>query len=585
MKEGKIDSTEFLKNLESIKKESNEKFRFLGDLTNELIGLQDIEKIYNHIVSSLEKLYPDTIILYNSIDENEIDLKLEMIAGIDNTLLKKVLSIIGFNPIGKKFKLIPFHQKYYKSGEFVGFGGGLADFAGTEFPSIAARAIERLIGLNKIYTIGIKKDEKLLGAIHFFTFNHKEIDDCSFIEVLVRQAGIILEKRFTEMALLESETTFKALFEKAPLGIAYHRMIYDKTGKPIDYYFIEANQSYQLLTGVNPVGKLVTEAFPGIENDPFDWIGTFGKVAKTGQEIRFQQFLQPNHRWYDCVGYQYKPDHFVAAFFEITDKKQIEDAFKDISSGLSVLNEATAGFSDRQTITVFYAEVVRKLKALTGGMTSTLSIYNPSDKNLYVKYADFEPGVVNALIQALGGKKVTEVGFPVSDKWYQQLSVKPISYYNTLTEATFGVVPKIAGTILQKIQGINRFLGIAYFLDNELYGTSLVAFRSDVPNPPDELIHSYAHMVAMGLSKTRAEEQLRQNEEKYRNIFENVQDVYYEASLDGTILEVSPSIQILSEGLFTRKDVIGKSINEFYENIEQRNLLVSTLLEIGRAHV
>ncbi len=582
MKEEKKDSTNYLKNLESLKKESNEKFRFLGDLTNELIGLQDVEKIYHHIVRSLEKLYPDTVILYNSIDENEIELKLETIAGIDSSLLKKALSIIGFNPIGKKFKLITVHQKYYKSGEFVEFAGGLADFAGTEFPSIAARAIERLIGLYKIYTIGIKKDEKLLGAIHFFTFNHKVIDDSSFIEILVKQAGIILEKRFTEMALLESETTFRSLFDKAPLGIAYHRMIYDKTGKPVDYYFIEANQSYQILTGVNPVGKLATEAFPGIENDPFDWIGTFGKVAKTGQEIRFQQFLQPNQRWYDCVGYQYKPDHFVAAFFEITDKKQIEDAFKDISSGLSVLNEATAGFSDRQAITVFYSEVVRKLKAITGGMTSTLSIYNPSDKNLYVKYADFEPGVVNGLIQALGGKKVTEVGFPVSDEWYRQLSVKPISYYSTLTEATFGVVPKIAGAILQKIQGIDRFLGIAYFLDNELYGASMVAFRSNVPDPPDELIHSYAHMVAMGLSKTRAEEQLRQNEEKYRNIFENVQDVYYEASLDGTILEVSPSIQILSEGLYTRKDVIGRSMNEFYENIEQRNLLISALLEHGR---
>ena len=566
----------------TFRKENNEKFRYLSDLTNEIIGLRDIDRIYKVIVDCLEKLYPDSVILYVSIDEKEMETKLETIAGIDNAILKKILSISGFNPIGKKYKLVPSHQDYFRSGEFVEFSGGLSDFVANEFPLMAAHAIEKFLGLNKIYTIGIKKDEKLLGAIHFFTFNQKVIDDSSFIEILVKLAGIILEKRFTEMALHESETTFKSLFEKAPLGIAYHRMIYDKTGKPIDYYFIEANQSYQVLTGVNPVGKLATEAFPGIEKGSFDWIGTFGKVAKTGQEIRFQQYLQTNNRWYDCVGYQYKPDHFVAAFFEITDKKQIEDAFKDISTGLSVLNEATAGFSDRQTVTVFYAEVVRKLKALTGGMTATLSIYNPDDKNLYVNYADFEPGVVNGLIQALGGKHVTEVGFPVSDEWYQQLSVKPISYYNTLTEATFGVVPKIAGAILQKIQGIDRFLGIAYFLDNELYGTSLVAFRSNVPDPPDELIHSYAHMVAMGLSRTRAEEQLRKNEEKYRNIFDNVQDVYYEASLEGMILEVSPSIQILSEGHYTRKDLIGRSMNEFYENIEQRSLLISILLEHGR---
>jgi PAS domain-containing protein len=102
--------------------------------------------------------------------------------------------------------------------------------------------------------------------------------------------------------LLENEQTFRALFEKGPIGVAYHAMVYDRQGKPVNYRFLAANQSYQKLTGVDPTGKLVTEAFPGIENNAFDWIGTFGNVAKTGQEIRFQQHLQPNDRWYDCVG-------------------------------------------------------------------------------------------------------------------------------------------------------------------------------------------------------------------------------------------------------------------------------------------
>ncbi len=139
----------------------------------------------------------------------------------------------------------------------------------------------------------------------------------------------ISERKHAEQSLWESQLNFKALFEKGPIGVAYHRMIYDETGKPIDYLFLDANQSYQNLTGINPIGKLVTEAFPGIENDLFDWIGAFGEVAKTGKEIRFQQYLQANERWYDCVGYQYKPDHFVAAFFEITEKKTSEIALRE----------------------------------------------------------------------------------------------------------------------------------------------------------------------------------------------------------------------------------------------------------------
>jgi len=137
----------------------------------------------------------------------------------------------------------------------------------------------------------------------------------------------------------ESEQTFRALFEKGPIGVAYHKMIYDEACLPINYLFLAANESYQKLTGVNPNGKLVTEAFPGIENDPFNWIGTFGEVAKTGREIRFQQYLQPNHRWYDCVGYQYKPDHFVAAFLEITEQKRAENELQENQSQLNAQNE------------------------------------------------------------------------------------------------------------------------------------------------------------------------------------------------------------------------------------------------------
>ena len=57
--------------------------------------------------------------------------------------------------------------------------------------------------------------------------------------------------------------------------------------------------------------------------------------------------------------------------------------------------------------------------------------------------------------------------------------------------------------------------------------------------------------------RKRAEKELQEKEEKYRSIFENVQDVYYETSFDGTILEVSPSIELISKGQYCRGDLMG----------------------------
>jgi PAS domain S-box-containing protein len=136
----------------------------------------------------------------------------------------------------------------------------------------------------------------------------------------------ISERVLLQQRAEDAEAKFRNLFENGPIGVAYHKMIYDAAGKPIDYYFIDANTSYQKLTGVDPRGKTVTQAFPEIEHDVTDWIGIFGKVARTGEPIRIERYLPLNDHWYDCVGYQYKQDHFVAAFLDITERKKAEEA-------------------------------------------------------------------------------------------------------------------------------------------------------------------------------------------------------------------------------------------------------------------
>ena len=62
--------------------------------------------------------------------------------------------------------------------------------------------------------------------------------------------------------------------------------------------------------------------------------------------------------------------------------------------------------------------------------------------------------------------------------------------------------------------------------------------------------------------RRQAEEALHKSEEKYRKIFENVRDVYYQTGYDGTITEISPSIERHSG--YTREALIGTQIVDFY---------------------
>jgi len=79
----------------------------------------------------------------------------------------------------------------------------------------------------------------------------------------------------------------------------------------------------------------------------------------------------------------------------------------------------------------------------------------------------------------------------------------------------------------------------------------------------------------------KAEDALRESEKKFRQIYNNILDVYYEASLDGLILEISPSIEKISH--YKREELIEKSLYDIYTTPTERDGLIEILLNKGNA--
>ncbi len=80
--------------------------------------------------------------------------------------------------------------------------------------------------------------------------------------------------------------------------------------------------------------------------------------------------------------------------------------------------------------------------------------------------------------------------------------------------------------------------------------------------------------------RRRTEAALRESDGKYRQIFENIQDVYYETGIDGTIIELSPSIEKVSR--YKKEELIGKSLYDIYSVPQERDKLVTLLIDTGK---
>jgi PAS domain S-box-containing protein len=129
---------------------------------------------------------------------------------------------------------------------------------------------------------------------------------------------------------VEDKIFYKNLIKSAPFGYAYHKIILDENGKPIDYMFLEVNNSFEKLTGLkseNILNKKITDVIPDITKGDFDWISYYGDIALNGGEKEFEQYSFPLKKWYKVQVHSPQKLFFSTIFVDITEKIITEKKF------------------------------------------------------------------------------------------------------------------------------------------------------------------------------------------------------------------------------------------------------------------
>ena len=186
---------------------------------------------------------------------------------------------------------------------------------------------------NFILLLGITISLLLFGMVLSLTRSRNQAITLANTTLDLEKANIGLRKEITErkqidVELRESENKYRLLFKNMTTAFALHKIILNHKNEPIDYIFIEANKAFEEQTELkrdNFIDKKVTEVLPGIEKDPADWIGKYGKVALTGEGISFEQFSESLSKWYHVLVYSPMKGYFATIFKDITESKQAEE--------------------------------------------------------------------------------------------------------------------------------------------------------------------------------------------------------------------------------------------------------------------
>ncbi|MGA2112546.1 MAG: PAS domain S-box protein [Anaerolineales bacterium] len=158
-----------------------------------------------------------------------------------------------------------------------------------------------------------------------FVSNVYRVGNQKVIQCNVRD---ITERMRIGHALQESEARYHSLFENMLAGFVHCQILYQR-GQPQDFLCLAVNPAFEKLTGLkNVVGKKVTEVIPGIrESDPA-LFETCDRVALTGRPEQFEMYLESLRIWFSISVYSTQKGYFKAVFENTTERKRAEESLR-----------------------------------------------------------------------------------------------------------------------------------------------------------------------------------------------------------------------------------------------------------------
>jgi PAS domain S-box-containing protein len=122
---------------------------------------------------------------------------------------------------------------------------------------------------------------------------------------------------------------YRMLFDAIDQGFCIVEMLLDADGLPGDYRFLEVNAAFAEQTGLrDAVGRTMREL--RADHEPH-WFEIYGRVALTGEPVRFEREAAALGRWYDVYAFRVDaPEQLRVAilFRDITAQKRSDDRIR-----------------------------------------------------------------------------------------------------------------------------------------------------------------------------------------------------------------------------------------------------------------
>jgi len=161
----------------------------------------------------------------------------------------------------------------------------------------------------------------------------------------------------------EADARYRQLFDTLIEGFCTIEMIFDDHGRPVDYRFLEINPAFERQTGLREAqGKRMRELAPDHEQH---WFDIYGKIALTGEALRFENEARALGRFYEVCAYRVggpESRKVGILFNDVTDRKVSERKLRAQVERMNLLHQITRAVGEHQDMPSIFQVVIRTLE-------------------------------------------------------------------------------------------------------------------------------------------------------------------------------------------------------------------------------
>jgi PAS domain S-box-containing protein len=331
----------------------------------------------------------------------------------------------------------------------------------------------------------------------------------------------ITERKQTELQLVQSENRYRRLFENMNAGFVLFELLTDAHDEPVDLVILAANAQFEAVTGLRAsdvVGLRLADALPGIEDDPADWIGTYGRVVQTGQSIHFEQRSDLLGKVFSISAFPVEPMQCGVTFQDVSEQELARQELAEHRHHLEALVEQRT--AELETQDRFLRMVTDVAPGALGYWDAEL--YNRFSNRAYREWFGRTPGV-------------SPIGLHAHDVLGAELFAENKPYIDAVLEGR----PQRFERALPHADGSMSFSLISYF-----------------PDIVDGKVRGFVSEISDITEIRQAQFDLVRQFGEYEDLYNNAPCGYHSLDENGFIVQMNDT-ELRWLGL-TREEVIGK---------------------------